>query len=71
MCRKYKFKSKWYENVLESRADNNILCYFTMQADHVIQASRPYIVIMDKTKYYGYGQDVIVIDTAVLEDVDR
>ena len=53
LSRKYDFEcgSKWYEHVPEGvleSADVKILWDFTIQTDHVIQARRPDIVVVDK-----------------------
>ena len=57
LCRKYDFEcgSKWYEHVPEGvleSADVKILWDFTIQTDHVIQARRPDIVVVDKESWH-------------------
>ena len=55
VCRKTDFdvNEKWYKHEPEKVVENDswkILWYFTIQTDHVIEARRPDMVIIDKTK---------------------
>ena len=55
VCRKICFyvNEKWYKHELEKLVGNDswkILCDFTIQTDHVNEARRPDVVIIDKTK---------------------
>ena len=55
VCRKIGFdvNEKWYEHEPEKVVGNDswkILWDFTLQTDHVIEARRPDIVTIDKTK---------------------
>ena len=68
MCKKKGFAcaDKWYEHVPEGVLENNdfkILWDFTIQTDHVIQARRPDIVVLDKKA--GTCQ---IIDVAISGD---
>ena len=56
----------WYEHESKSVAENEnfkILWDFTIQCDHIIQARRPDIVIVDKVK-----KETIIIDVAIPAD---
>ena len=53
--RKFNFEAgdKWYEHELESvleNEDNKILWDFNIQADHVMEAQRPDLVVVDKNE---------------------
>ena len=73
LCRKHGFQcaSKWYEHVPEGvleSAECKILWDFTIQTDHVIQARRPDIVVIDKKAGTCQVIDVAVpIDRRVVE----
>ena len=68
LARKYNFEAgdKWYkhepESVLENE-DYKILCDFSIQADHVIEARRPDLVVVDKKE-----RNCKIIDFAVPGD---
>ena len=54
-CRKYgiKVREKWYEHKPESVVENEnckILWDFNIQTDHVIEARRPDMIVVDKVK---------------------
>ena len=53
----------WYEHEPESVAENEnfkILWYFMIQCDHIIEARRPNIVVVDKVK-----NKTMIIDMAI------
>ena len=55
LARKCNFETggKWYEHELESVLENEhykILWYFSIQTDHVIEARRPEVLLVDKKK---------------------
>ena len=55
LARKCNFEAgdKWYEHEAESALENEdykILWDFSIQTDHVIEARRPYLVVVDKKK---------------------
>ena len=55
LARKYIFEArdKWYEHEPESVLENEdykILCNFSIRTDHVIEAWRPDLVVVDKTE---------------------
>ena len=56
----------WYEHETESVAENEnfkILWDFTIQFDHMIEARKPDIVVVDKVK-----KEKMIIDVAILGD---
>ena len=55
VCRKICFdvNEKWYKHDPEKVVENDswkILCDFTIQTDHVIEARRPDMIIIEKSK---------------------
>ena len=53
LCKKYELKSKdkWYEHVPLGCVENDkikLLCVISVQCDHVLEARRPDIVLVDK-----------------------
>ena len=68
VCRKYgiKVKGKWYEHQPESVVENEnckILWDFNIQTDHVIEARRPDMIVVDKVK-----KTCTIIDFAIHYD---
>ena len=56
----------WYDHVPESVVENEnfkILCDFTIQCDHMIEARKPDIVVVDKVK-----KDSMIIEVAIPGD---
>ena len=56
----------WYEHEPESVVENKnvkILCYFSIQCDHMIEAKRPDIVVVDKVK-----KETMLIDVGIPGD---
>ena len=67
-CEKLGFNKErfWYEHEPESVVENEnfkILWDFTMQCDHMIEARRPDIVLVDKIK-----KETVIIDVAIPGD---
>ena len=65
LCKKFDLPhaTNWYDHVAEKVTENNkakVLCDFSIQTDHVMEARRPDIVVLDKEMDHTWVIDIAV-----------